>query len=227
MEERNSEKFKLLFMKKELSNKLNSYKAVIGVLDKNIGIYEQIALMNQSVKEFYQKVDEIEKVAAETKADATGQTAAKNLAKEKMAALASALAASASIYAYDISDVELESALQFCYTDIKYVRDSEALARAKVIEAELLAHRHKLEAYLITSSDLEELHQHITVYDDAMESRGSVKSQRVASFVRLEELFREADLILYRKIDRFVLRLKPDFLPFYDAYTHARSIVDL
>ena len=115
-------------MKKELSNKLNSYKAVMGVLDQNIGIYEQISLMNQSVKEFYQKVDEINAVAAETKADATGQTAAKNLAKEKMAALASALAASASIYAYDSSDVELESALQFSYTDIKYVRDSEALA---------------------------------------------------------------------------------------------------
>jgi len=226
-EEGSAEKFKLLFMKKELSNNLNSYAAVRGVLEKNLGIYEQITLMNQSVEEFYQKVDEIKAVAARTNADGIGQTAAKNLAKEKMAALASALAASASIYAYESSDVELESALQFSYTDIKYVRDIEALARAKVIEAELLAHRHNLEAYLITSSDLEELHQHITVYDDALESRGSVKSQRVAGFIRLEELFREADLILYRKIDRFVLRLKPEFPSFFDAYTNARSIVDL
>jgi hypothetical protein len=214
-------------MKKELSNKLNSYTAVRGVLEENLHIYGHIALMNQSVEEFYRKVDEINAVAVGTKEDGTGQTAAKELAKEKLAALASALAASASIYAYDTSDVELESELRLSYTDIKYARDSEAYARARALEDELLEHRHQLEAYLITSRDLEELHRYITVYNDALERRGGVKSQRTAGFIRLEELFGEADRILYRKIDRFVLRLKSEFPAFYDAYTHARSIVDL
>lgn len=214
-------------MNKDLSNKLNSYAAVKGVLADNLDIYKQITLMNQSVEEFYQAVNEIDQAAARTTADTTGETAAKKLAKEKLATLACALAASASIYAYDSSNVELESALQYSYTEIKYARDSDALARARVIEAELLAHRHKLDAYMITTVDLEELHQHITAYDDALKRRGSVKSQRVAAFRELEELVREADRILIRKLDRFVLRLKPEFPSFYDAYTNARSIVDL
>ncbi len=226
-EERNPEKFKLLIMKKDLSNKLNSYSAIKGVLALNLGIYEQITLMNQSVEEFYQKLDEIDAVAARTTSDTTGETAAKKLAKEKLAALATSLAASASIYAYESSNIELESSLQYSYTDIKYARDNDALARARIIENELLEHRNSLEAYLITSSDLEELHKYIIDYDDALKTRGSVKSHRVADFLKLEELFREADLILIHKIDRFVLRLKPEFPTFFDAYTNARSIVDL
>lgn len=220
-------KFKPLIMNKDLSNKLNAYAAVRGVLANHLDIYQQITLMSQSVEEFYQKVDEINEEAARTVADTTGETAAKKLAKEKMARLASALAASASIYAYDSSNVELESALQYSYTEIKYAPDNDAMVRARVIEAELLAHRHKLDAYLITAGDLEELHNHITAYDDALERRGSVKSHRVAYFLELKELVREADRILIRKLDRFVLRLKPEFPAFYDAYTNARSIVDL
>lgn len=226
-EKGSSKKFKLLFMKKDLSNKLNSYAAVKGVLAHNLGIYEQITLMSHSVEDFYQKVDEIGAVAARTKADTTGETAAKKLAKEKLAALATALAASASIYAYESSNIELESALQYSYTDINYARDNEALLRAMAVETELLAHRNKLDAYMITASDLEELHQHITAYQDALKRRGSVKSQRVADFLKLEVLFREADQILIHKIDRFVLRLKPEFPTFFDAFTNARSIVDL
>lgn len=214
-------------MNKDLSNKFNSYTAIKGVLAHNLGIYEEITLMSQSVEEFYQKVDEINVVAARTKADTSGETAAKRLAKEKLAVLATSLAASASIYAYESSNIELESALQYSYTDLKYARDSEALSRAMVIETELLVHRHKLDAYMITAGDLEELHKHITDYQNALKKRGSVKSQRVANFMKLKKLFREADQILIHKIDRLVLRLKPEFPSFFDAYTNARSIVDL
>ncbi|MDF1576655.1 MAG: hypothetical protein P1P86_15825 [Bacteroidales bacterium] len=44
---------------------------------------------------------------------------------------------------------------------------------------------------------------------EALERRGGVKSQRAAGFIRLEELFGEADRILYCKIHRgFVNWLK-------------------
>ena len=79
-------------MNKEQSNKLNSYYAVRGVLEDNRGIIEPLALMGQAVEEFYRKVSEIDAVASRTKKGTGGASAAKKLAKEKLARLASSLA---------------------------------------------------------------------------------------------------------------------------------------
>ena len=214
-------------MNKKQSNKLNSYYAVRGVLEDNRGIIEPLALMGQAVEEFYLKLNEIDAVASRTKKDTGGVTAAKKLAKEKLARLASSLAAAASIYAWDSSNIELEAALDYSYTDIRFATDNAALQRAMAIEKVLVSHLNSLEGYMISALNLEEYHQHIRAYEDALEARGGVKSERVAGFQKLAGLFREADHILTRKIDRFVLRLKAEFPSFYDAYRSARSIVDL
>jgi hypothetical protein len=214
-------------MNKEQSNKLNSYYAVRGVLEDNRGIIEPLALMGQAVEEFYRKVSEIDAVASRTKKGTGGATAAKKLAKEKLARLASSLAAAASIYAWNSSNTKLETALDYSYTEIKYATDNAALQRAMAIEKVLNLHRNNLEEYMISAKNLEELHLHIESYEDALEARGAVKSERVAGFRKLADLFREADHMLTRKIDRFMLRLKAEFPSFYDAYRSARTIVDL
>jgi len=214
-------------MNKKQSNKLNSYYAVRGVLEDNRGIIEPLVQLDQAVEEFYLKLNEIDAVASRTRKDTGGATAAKKLAKEKLAGLASSLAAAASVYAWDTSNTELEASLDYSYTDIKYATDNVALQRAMAIEKVLISHRNKLEGYMIGALNLEELHRHIESYEDALETRGGVKSERVAGFRKLADLFREADHILIRKIDRFMLRLKAEFPSFYDAYRSARVIVDL
>ena len=121
----------------------------------------------------------------------------------------------------------MEVALDYSYTDINFATDNVALHRAMVIEKELHKHHHNLEGYMISKQNLEELKQHIKTYEDALETRGGAKSDQVAGLRKLAELFREADNILIHKVDRFVLRLKPEFPTFYDAYQNARAIVDL
>jgi len=214
-------------MNKKQSNKLNSYSAIKGVLEDNRGIIEPVALMAHAVEEFYKKVSEIDAVASRTKKGTRGATAAKIVAKKKLAKLASTLAAAASIYAWESSNTKMEVALDYSYTDINFATDNVALHRAMVIEKELHKHHHNLEGYMISKQNLEELQQHIKTYEDALETRGGAKSDQVAGLRKLAELFREADNILIHKVDRFVLRLKPEFPTFYDAYQNARAIVDL
>ncbi len=67
----------------------------------------------------------------------------------------------------------------------------------------------------------------IDEFEKSMEIRGGVKSESVAETRRLAILFREADDLLKKKLDRFVVRLKPTYPTFYDAYRNARMIVDL
>ena len=214
-------------MNKRQSNKLNSYQSVKGVLEDNLNIYEGVTIINQSVLSFFNIVDEIDAISTNTELDTTGETSAKILFKEKPATLASSLAASASVYAFETTDVELEASLGYTYSDLRYSRDAETLQISRAIEVELTENFDAVTDYLISEQDLADLHQAIEEFDNAMETKGGVKSGSVAETRRLSILYRVADDLLNKKLDRFVSRLKAEFPTFYDAYNNARMIVDL
>jgi len=214
-------------MKKYFSNKYNAYVAVRGVLDQNGAILEESEMISQAVKEFSKAVDDIMDVAVQAGADTTGETSAKKLAKEKLAYAASSLAASGAVYAVDRSDVEMEAALSYSYSDIKYGLDQEALHMSMAIEAVLLDHRDALSSYLVSDQDLQDLHQKILDYSHALDARGGAKSGVVAQNQRLTRLFRSTDDLLERKMDRIAFRLKNSYPDFYLAYCNARQIIDL
>jgi len=214
-------------MNKRQSNKFNSYQSVQGVLEDNQNIYEGVPIINQSVESFLSVVNEIDQILARTEMDTTGETSAKDVAKEKLATLATSLAASGSVYAFEAGDVELEAALGYTYSDLRYCRDAEALAISRTIESELRENFDAVTEYLISEENLNELHQAIEEFDNASEAKGGVKSGSVAETRTLSILFRVADDLLNKRLDRFVDRLKVEFPKFYVAYNNARMIVDL
>ena len=109
---------------------------------------------------------------------------------------------------------------------IRYARDAETLQIAGVISTELLNHRANLAGYMVTEEHLADLQQHIEKFRKAMEIKGGVKSRRVADNKRLVRLFKSTDDLLYRKMDRLMIRLKTDYPDFFNAYQNARKIVD-
>lgn len=80
---------------------------------------------------------------------------------------------------------------------------------------------------MVTDEDLAELQSLIAGFEDSMETKGGAKSESVAETRRLAILFRGADDLLNKKLDRFIVRLKAQYPTFYDAYMNARMIVDL
>lgn len=214
-------------MNKNQSNKLNSFQSVKGVLEDNTSLYEPIPIIDGSVKGFFGIVDQIDEIATKTEMDTTGETSAKIVAKEKLASLASSLAASGMVYAFELSDVELEASLDYAYSEIRYAKDVETLQISRAIEYELLENQAALADYMVSDENLADLHRLIDEFETSLEIRGGVKSESVAETRRLAILFREADDLLKKKLDRFVVRLKPDYPTFYDTYRNARMIVDL
>lgn len=214
-------------MNKKQSNKLNSYQSVKGVLEDNVNIYEPVAIINQTVGDFFKIVNEIDEIATKTEMDTTGETSAKIVAKEKLSSLASSLAASAAVYAFESSDIELEASLGYTYSDLRYARDTETLQIARAIETDLLDNQADVADYMVSDENMADLHTLIDEFEDSMETKGGVKSGSVAETRRLAILFRVADDVLNKKLDRFIVRLKTDYPTFYDAYQNARMIVDL
>ena len=144
-------------MNKYLSNKLNAYLGVKGILDRNSDIVEMSGMVAQTVQEYYKALDEIKGVAATVESDTTGETSAKKKAKERLAYVASSLAACGAVFAVDSSDKELETSLNYSYSDIKYGLDNEALHIARAIEKILLDHLAELNPYLVGDQDMKEL----------------------------------------------------------------------
>ena len=144
-----------------------------------------------------------------------------------MANLANSLAASASVYAFENADIELEASLGYTYSDLRYSKDSETLQIARAIESELVENHALVADYMLSEENLAELHTLIEEFEASMEERGGVKSGSVAETRRLAILFRVADDLLSKKLDRFITRLKTEYPTFFDAYQNARMIVDL
>jgi hypothetical protein len=141
--------------------------------------------------------------------------------------MASSLAASGAVYAFDLSDIELEASLGYTYSDLRYARDAETLQIARAIEMELVENQVEVANYMVTEENVAELHQLIEGFSDSMEIKGGAKSESVAETRRLAILFRGADDLLSKKLDRFIVRLKAMYPTFFYAYMNARMIVDL
>ncbi len=218
---------KLNIMNKRQSNKLNSYQSIKGVLEDNKEVYASVPIIQQTVDNFFEIVREIDQIGTRTEMDTTGETSAKIEAKEKMSTLASSLAASAAVYAFEEADIELEAALAYTYSDIRYAKDAEALQMARAIEAELQDIKEEVAEYMVSDENLVDLHTLIDNFENSMEIKGGVKATSVADTKRLAILFRVADDLLYKRLDRFIVRLKSNHPTFYDAYRTARQIVDL
>ena len=214
-------------MNKRHSNKLNSYQSVTGVLENNQNIYQSIDIINQSVTNFFDVVDQIVDIATQVELDTTGETSAKIEVKQKLSNMASGLAATGAVYAFEGENVELEASLSYSFTDIRYSKDAETLEIAKAIESVLLEHQAELESYMVSEQNMADLHTLIDEFERSMEIRGGVKSKNVAETRRLALLFRVADDLLNKRLDRFLARLKSDHPTFFDAYNNARMIVDL
>jgi len=213
-------------MNKYQSNKMNTYLAVRGVLERYHKTWMTVPVLVKVVEEFFSQVDEISTVATRREFDTTGETLAKNEARKDLAHHASKLAACGMAYAFDRSDTELEAALDYSYSEIEHVKDADALQISESIYIGLNRDLPGLDEYLVSGDDLRELKRLRSRFNDAMVTKGGVKSRRVADTRALALLFRSCDRHLSRKMDRLMISMKEEHPRFYDSYFNARKIKD-
>ena len=155
------------------------------------------------VDNFFEVGEQIVAIATQVELDINGETSAKIEAKHKLANMASGLAATGAIYAFEREDVELEASLSYSFTDIRYSKDAETLEISKAIESVLLENRSELEPYMVSEQNLADLYALIEEFESSLKIRGGVKSRNVAETKRLALLFRTllriniSDLIIF------------------------------
>jgi len=214
-------------MNKRQNNKLRSYTNITAVLLSNQSIYEVYPVIKIAVENFTAIVDQIKILATHSSIDNTGVTEQKTIIKEKLSTLAGELAASGSAFAVDLNNKEMEAALDFSYSDIRYARDNDTISITSAIYNELAEHNGKLADYLVTDEDKSALKKLIDDFEVVSQNKGLQHSQNVSDTKQLCLLFKDADALLTQKLDRLLMRLRRKAPSFYNAYLNARNIQDL
>lgn len=213
-------------MNRRQENKIRSFQNTKGVLDNNTEAYQEYPAVVQGVSNFNTNLAEILKIGTQASTDTTGITQAKTKAKDTMATLATEMSGSLKALAFDKQDVQLEAAVDFSYSDIRYASDIDALQSANVIYAEIENNLPDLANYMVSQEDADEFKVSIDEFERLSETKGKVKSTSVSDTKRLAQLIRETDDLLNKNLDQLILRIKRKQPAFYDTYMNARNIID-
>lgn len=206
-------------------SKFNMIQGVSGVFTDYKTTVASYPMLQTTVSELDLKLDEIHNADVILTQDSTANTAEKRKKKETLAVIASELAAAGAAYAADKGDIVLENTLKISFSDIRYGSDAEAAAQADVVWDALKGIAPEaLAEYFIETADMEDLQAAIDDFDTISAHKSAMKSERVATTLKLKKLFREADTLL-EKTDRIMKRISRKETGFFNTYTNARQII--
>jgi hypothetical protein len=110
-------------------------------------------------------------------------------------------------------------------TDITRGSATTVLNRCRDIHQWATEHLDALADYDITAADLAALKKKIDAFDKLQTKPRKTKAEGKAATRRLSALFRQLDVLLNKRLDKLVVKLKESQPEFYEAYRASRSIV--
>jgi hypothetical protein len=201
-------------------------EALVGLLRET----ETEALWKK-VPAFKLAVEELEELIQDITAASRAQDARRGPAADKARALqllgdeAHAVAAATHACAVASGNEALALRTDLSRTNVTKGRDAAILERCKEIHSAAAELVDSLADYDVTSTDLNSLKRRI----DAFEALRSKPRERIATSSaatkRLGKLFRQANTLLWRRLDRLAVKLKASQPKFYEDYRATRVVV--
>jgi len=207
-------------------NKMDTYRAVKGVLDTNTELLSAHPYMQQQVEAFNLLFGEVLKNANEQNPDYSGLTTDKKNAKEAAVRAAIPLAGVAASYAWDQNDMDLKNMLDYSYSDLAQVSDGEALSELRSIESALKEHTDALSPYMVSAADIEALEAAIDRFQAMLNLKGEARSVSITATRQLAISIGNMDRFLQTRLDPLFGRIRYEQPRLYDIYRTARKIVD-
>ena len=212
-------------MKSTQSNKLKRYQTLNGVLVEHEDTW-------QSLPAFVRAVDALGAVVPQITGAAQTQLSMPDAAGEKLAArgvlggAAHEIAAAVFSWAEENEDVQLMGRVNFSVTDILKGRDSKVIARCRDIHAAASENVDSLEDAGVTPAKLTALKKKIDAFEDLQTKPRQNVAKRSAATKAMPAMFRKADRVIGRRLDKLVVQFKDSAPDFYNAYQTARVVVD-
>lgn len=217
---------KFISMKKRVHEKLAMYKTVQQVLSANAPAWEGIPAMVGTVQEFNTKVEKLDELGYIHGMATAGTRSTKDLYKSETIDLAERIAGALKSLAGVTGNLELKEALNFSRSKLRFSSNAKTIILIDTIIIKGMAYSTELEAYGISSSDLQELQDRRVTLNGLLPSTRTSIINRMEFTARIDLMVKELDNILKDMIDPQMLVLKKDHPEFFRKYTFSRNIIE-
>ncbi len=212
-------------MKNPYINKLGMYLVVLTVLDKFSAVIAAVPAAVKLVARFKGIVAEINSRSSEVDKGTSGETNAKTKAEDDMSEAVSILVGVLHSYATEVEDEELMKKSDVTDSDIDRKRDVERGPFCTSLIDMVEEHKAELAEFGVAEEDIANARALIKAYEDSLGKRDSTKVEHESQRKSIAALFRSADRLLNRQLDKMVANMKNADMK--QAYEAARVIRDV
>ena len=128
-------------------------------------------------------------------------------------------------YANVNSNPELLESIQYSASDLKKARDTDVVGICNTILARAIANAAAIVTYGVTAAMITDLQVAIAAYSATLAKPKAAKSQTKTATENLAKLFKEADELLFKRLDLDIELFKTSKPEFYSQYKTARMII--
>lgn len=208
------------------SNRLRSYKAVAVVLETHQATWIAHVGFTKGVTQFNGILGDIgEQAQIQLESEQVSQE--KLAVRKALGEAAYEVSAAIHAYAVEISDVALESRVDYSRSSITLGKEDQVISRCWALHALATEQLANLAENGITTTKLNALKKKIEAFEAVQSKPRNRLNKNSAATRALEGLFREASTVLRKRLDKLAPQFaaaNPTFLKEYEA---ARVVVDI
>jgi hypothetical protein len=208
-------------------NKLAMYLATLSVMNQNFNTWTTVPAITAAVNTLDQKINDIRTASAAQDLQLTGIATDKRQLRARLVELGYQLSSIISAFAQDTADNELKDKVDYSFSELNKISDSLIAQRCTNFHDLGTTWLADLTSYGVTQQQLDDLKQAIDDYVAKAPAPRTAASNKVAVTRSIKELFEETDQLLKSSLDKLVITYKTSTPSFYNAYSVARSIIDL
>jgi hypothetical protein len=213
-------------MTNEQENKLTMFNVTLKVLDKNSTQVGTVPALAHAKSNFASAVQTIRLVRQVQEPTTKGKTIDKQVFKENLANEAHVISSAIQAYAASIDDNDLYQTMNYSRTTLLGTEDEDLPQKCNnILDAanDLIAN---LGDFGITALQLSDFETDIEAWETETTQPRVAISERAAATQSLPVLFKKADAILKKQIDKLMERFLTIDPAFYATYKAARKIVN-
>lgn len=207
-------------------SKLNMYHAVINHADDNAAIIATVPAFDTSYTSFKAIVSSLDATVQLEAQVLTGIATDKQSLRNTLCQQAADIAAVVYAYAITIGNNELAEEVNFSVSDLKRKRDDELAPTCQNIHDAANDNLAALATFGITAGMLTTFNTLITNYTSKVPATRNAIALRKTYAAAIKTLFKDADNILKKVLDKLAVQFKAANLEFHNTYFNNRIIID-
>lgn len=208
-------------------NKLNMYEAVQAFLAGTQATWTPVAAIGTAKTEFDNKLTAIRTERQKQEKDASGLVTERKLLRETLTRQTLKVSGALLAYSSATGNAELMAVANYSPSNLAQSRDNIFYDKARIISEAASPLATQLTGYNLVAADLTQLQTLLGQYLTAIPKRRNAAAVSKSATAAIRALFKDADLLLRKKLDMLMLSFRISNPDFYANYQNARIIVDL